>query len=465
MSEGGAKLWGGRFTEATDAFVERFTASIGFDQRLARHDIAGSRAHATMLAEQGVLTAEERDAILAGLGEIEAAIEAGSFPWSVELEDVHMNIEARLTERIGAAGKKLHTGRSRNDQVATDIRLWLRDAIGALDAELVRLCEGLLAQAEANADTIMPGFTHLQTAQPVTLGHHFLAWFEMLLRDRSRLQDCRKRLNASPLGAAALAGTTFPINRARTAALLGFDRVAENSLDAVSDRDFALEFSAWASITMVHLSRFSEELILWASAQFGFVDLPDRFCTGSSIMPQKKNPDVPELVRGKSGRVVGHLTALLLLMKGQPLAYNKDNQEDKEPLFDTVDTLSDCLRAFADMIPALVPRQEALRKAAISGFATATDLADYLVRAGLPFRDAHEVVGRAVAHAVAAQCDLAELSLETLQSFSERIKADVFDVLTVEGSVAARDHFGGTAPAQVRAAVLRGRERLAGGLL
>jgi argininosuccinate lyase len=376
-----------------------------------------------------------------------------------------MNIEARLTERIGAAGKKLHTGRSRNDQVATDIRLWLRDAIDALDAELVRLCEGLLAQAEANADTIMPGFTHLQTAQPVTLGHHFLAWFEMLLRDRSRLQDCRKRLNASPLGAAALAGTTFPINRARTAALLGFDRVAENSLDAVSDRDFALEFSAWASITMVHLSRFSEELILWASAQFGFVDLPDRFCTGSSIMPQKKNPDVPELVRGKSGRVVGHLTALLLLMKGQPLAYNKDNQEDKEPLFDTVDTLSDCLRAFADMIPALVPRQEALRKAAISGFATATDLADYLVRAGLPFRDAHEVVGRAVAHAVAAQCDLAELSLETLQSFSERIKADVFDVLTVEGSVAARDHFGGTAPAQVRAAVLRGRERLAGGLL
>jgi argininosuccinate lyase len=465
MSEGGAKLWGGRFTEATDAFVERFTASIGFDQRLARHDIAGSRAHATMLAEQGVLTAEERDAILVGLGEIEAAIEAGSFPWSVELEDVHMNIEARLTERIGAAGKKLHTGRSRNDQVATDIRLWLRDAIDALDAELVRLCEGLLAQAEANADTIMPGFTHLQTAQPVTLGHHFLAWFEMLLRDRSRLQDCRKRLNASPLGAAALAGTTFPINRARTAALLGFDRVAENSLDAVSDRDFALEFSAWASITMVHLSRFSEELILWASAQFGFVDLPDRFCTGSSIMPQKKNPDVPELVRGKSGRVVGHLTALLLLMKGQPLAYNKDNQEDKEPLFDTVDTLSDCLRAFADMIPALVPRQEALRKAAISGFATATDLADYLVRAGLPFRDAHEVVGRAVAHAVAAQCDLAELSLETLQSFSERIKADVFDVLTVEGSVAARDHFGGTAPAQVRAAVLRGRERLAGGLL
>lgn len=465
MSEGGAKLWGGRFTEATDAFVERFTASIGFDQRLARHDIAGSRAHATMLAEQGVLTAEERDAILAGLGEIEAAIEAGSFPWSVELEDVHMNIEARLTERIGAAGKKLHTGRSRNDQVATDIRLWLRDAIDALDAELVRLCEGLLAQAEANADTIMPGFTHLQTAQPVTLGHHFLAWFEMLLRDRSRLQDCRKRLNASPLGAAALAGTTFPINRARTAALLGFDRVAENSLDAVSDRDFALEFSAWASITMVHLSRFSEELILWASAQFGFVDLPDRFCTGSSIMPQKKNPDVPELVRGKSGRVVGHLTALLLLMKGQPLAYNKDNQEDKEPLFDTVDTLSDCLRAFADMIPALVPRQEALRKAAISGFATATDLADYLVRAGLPFRDAHEVVGRAVAHAVAAQCDLADLSVETLQSFSERIKADVFDVLTVEGSVAARDHFGGTAPAQVRAAVLRGRERLAGGLL
>jgi argininosuccinate lyase len=465
MSEGGAKLWGGRFTEATDAFVERFTASIGFDQRLARHDIAGSRAHATMLAEQGVLTAEERDAILAGLGEIEAAIEAGSFPWAVELEDVHMNIEARLTERIGAAGKKLHTGRSRNDQVATDIRLWLRDAIDALDVELVRLCEGLLAQAEANADTIMPGFTHLQTAQPVTLGHHFLAWFEMLLRDRSRLQDCRKRLNACPLGAAALAGTTFPINRERTAALLGFDRVVENSLDAVSDRDFAMEFTAWASITMVHLSRFSEELILWASAQFAFIDLPDRFCTGSSIMPQKKNPDVPELVRGKSGRVVGHLMALLMLMKGQPLAYNKDNQEDKEPLFDCVDTLSDCLRAFADMVPALVPRVAALREAAISGFATATDLADYLVRAGLPFRDAHEVVGRAVAHAVTAECDLAELSLETLQGFSDRIGEDVYAVLTVEGSVAARDHFGATAPSQVRAAVARGRERLAQGLL
>ena len=465
MSEGGGKLWGGRFTEATDAFVERFTASVGFDQRLARHDIAGSRAHATMLAEQGVLSAEERDAILAGLDEIARAVEDGTFPWAVELEDVHMNIEARLTDRIGAAGKKLHTGRSRNDQVATDIRLWLRDAIDALDAELLRLCEGLLAQAEANADTIMPGFTHLQTAQPVTLGHHYLAWFEMLLRDRSRLQDCRKRLNACPLGAAALAGTTFPINRERTAALLGFDRVVENSLDAVSDRDFAMEFTAWASITMVHLSRFSEELILWASAQFAFIDLPDRFCTGSSIMPQKKNPDVPELVRGKSGRVVGHLMALLMLMKGQPLAYNKDNQEDKEPLFDCVDTLSDCLRAFADMVPALVPRPAALREAAISGFATATDLADYLVRAGLPFRDAHEVVGRAVSHAVTAECDLAELSLETLQSFSDRIEEDVYAVLTVEGSVAARDHFGATAPSQVRAAVARGRERLAQGLL
>jgi argininosuccinate lyase len=465
MSEGGGKLWGGRFTEATDAFVERFTASVGFDQRLARHDLAGSRAHATMLAEQGVLSVEERDAILVGLDEIARAVEDGTFPWAVELEDVHMNIEARLTDRIGAAGKKLHTGRSRNDQVATDIRLWLRDAIDGLDAELLRLCEGLLAQAEANADTIMPGFTHLQTAQPVTLGHHFLAWFEMLLRDRSRLQDCRKRLNACPLGAAALAGTTFPISRERTASLLGFDRVVENSLDAVSDRDFAMEFTAWASITMVHLSRFSEELILWASAQFAFIDLPDRFCTGSSIMPQKKNPDVPELVRGKSGRVVGHLMALLMLMKGQPLAYNKDNQEDKEPLFDCADTLSDCLRAFADMVPALVPRRATLREAAISGFATATDLADYLVRAGLPFRDAHEVVGRAVAHAVAAECDLAELSLETLQGFSDRIEEDVYAVLTVEGSVAARGHFGATAPSQVRAAVARGRERLAQGLL
>ena len=465
MSEGGGKLWGGRFTEATDAFVERFTSSVAFDQRLAQHDLAGSRAHATMLAEQGVLSTEERDAILVGLDEIARAVEDGTFPWAIELEDVHMNIEGWLTDRIGAAGKKLHTGRSRNDQVATDIRLWLRDAIDGLDAELLRLCEGLLAQAEANADTIMPGFTHLQTAQPVTLGHHFMAWFEMLLRDRSRLQDCRKRLNACPLGAAALAGTTFPINRERTASLLGFDRVVENSLDAVSDRDFAMEFTAWASITMVHLSRFSEELILWASAQFAFIDLPDRFCTGSSIMPQKKNPDVPELVRGKSGRVVGHLMALLMLMKGQPLAYNKDNQEDKEPLFDCADTLSECLRAFADMVPALVPRRATLREAAISGFATATDLADYLVRAGLPFRDAHEVVGRAVAHAVAAECDLAELSLETLQGFSDRIEEDVYAVLTVEGSVAARDHFGATAPSQVRAAVARGRERLAQGLL
>ncbi|MFZ8890285.1 MAG: argininosuccinate lyase [Pseudomonadales bacterium] len=462
MSEGGGKLWGGRFTEATDAFVERFTASVGFDQRLARHDIAGSRAHATMLAEQGVLSAEERDAILTGLDEIARAVEDGTFPWAVELEDVHMNIEARLTDRIGAAGKKLHTGRSRNDQVATDIRLWLRDAIDALDAELLRLCEGLLAQAEANADTIMPGFTHLQTAQPVTLGHHFLAWFEMLLRDRSRLQDCRKRLNACPLGAAALAGTTFPINRERTAALLGFDRVVENSLDAVGDRDFAMEFTAWASITMVHLSRFSEELILWASAQFAFIDLPDRFCTGSSIMPQKKNPDVPELVRGKSGRVVGHLMALLMLMKGQPLAYNKDNQEDKEPLFDCVDTLSDCLRAFADMMPALNVHRDRMQAAARQGFSTATDLAAYLVRKGVAFRDAHEIVGRAVRAGVEQQRDLAEMSLQELQSFSPVIGEDVFSVLTLEGSVAARNHTGGTAPGQVRSSIEQARARLAG---
>ena len=463
MSDEQAKLWGGRFSEPTDAFVERFTASVGFDHRLYRQDIDGSLAHAAMLCSVGVLDRAEHDAIVRGLAQVRTEIEQGTFTWSIAREDVHMNIEARLTELVGPAGKKLHTGRSRNDQIATDIRLWLRDAIDAIDGELVRLCEALLERAETYADAIMPGFTHLQTAQPVTFGHHLLAWFEMLLRDRERLADCRRRVDVMPLGAAALAGTTFPIDRADTARRLGFARIAENSLDAVSDRDFAIEFAAWASLLMVHLSRCSEELVLWTSAQFGFVDLPDRFCTGSSIMPQKKNPDVPELVRGKSGRVIGDLTSLLVLMKSQPLAYNKDNQEDKEPLFDLVDTVSDCLRAYADMIPALTAHREAMRAAAVRGFATATDLADYLVRAGTPFRDAHEVVGRAVAHAIEADCDLADLSLTTLQGFSAAIGPDVFDVLTPEGSVAARDHPGGTAPAQVRAAVERGRQRLASG--
>jgi len=455
------QAWGGRFGEATDAFVARFTASIGFDRRLYRQDIAGSIAHAEMLARAGILTAAERDAITNGLETIRARIEAGQFQWSEALEDVHMNIEAALTEAIGAAGKKLHTGRSRNDQVATDIRLWLRDEIDAILAELLRLQGALVELAEREADTIMPGFTHLQTAQPVTFGHHLLAWYEMLGRDRGRLLDCRKRLNRSPLGAAALAGTSYPIDRELTAALLGFDGPTANSLDSVSDRDFAIEFCAAASLIMTHLSRAAEELILWASAQFRFVDLPDRFCTGSSIMPQKKNPDVPELVRGKTGRVTGHLVALLTLMKGQPLAYNKDNQEDKEPLFDTADTLRDCLRAFADMVPALRVDRAAMRAAASAGHATATDLADYLVRRGLAFRDAHEAVGRAVAAAVASGKDLSELSLDELRAFSAVIEDDVYGVLTLEGSVAARAHLGGTAPDQVRAAVARAKAELA----
>jgi argininosuccinate lyase len=455
------QAWGGRFGEATDAFVARFTASIGFDHRLYRQDIAGSIAHAEMLARAGILTAAERDAIATGLEAIRARIEAGEFEWSEALEDVHMNIEAALTQAIGAAGKKLHTGRSRNDQVATDIRLWLRDEIDAILAELLRLQAALVELAEREADTIMPGFTHLQTAQPVTFGHHLMAWYEMLERDRGRLRDCRRRLNRSPLGAAALAGTSYPIDRELTAALLGFDGPTANSLDSVSDRDFAIEFCAAASLIMTHLSRASEELILWASAQFRFIDLPDRFCTGSSIMPQKKNPDVPELVRGKTGRVTGHLVALLTLMKSQPLAYNKDNQEDKEPLFDTVDTLRDCLRAFADMVPALQVNRAAMRAAASAGYATATDLADYLVRKGLAFRDAHEAVGKAVAAGIASGKDLSELSLDELRAFSAVIEDDVYGVLTLEGSVAARNHVGGTAPEQVRAAVGRAKVDLA----
>ncbi|ACE85302.1 argininosuccinate lyase [Cellvibrio japonicus Ueda107] len=455
------KPWGGRFSEATDAFVERFTASIGFDYRLYHHDINGSIAHATMLARVGVLTEAERDQIINGLEEIRAEIVAGTFTWSVSLEDVHMNIEALLTQRIGITGKKLHTGRSRNDQVATDIRLYIRDEIDAIAKELTRLQQGMLQVAEANADTIMPGFTHLQTAQPVTFGHHLLAWFEMLQRDYGRLIDCRKRVNQSPLGAAALAGTTYPIDRAYTAQLLGFDAPTENSLDSVSDRDFAIEFCAFASILLTHMSRMSEELVLWTSSQFKFIDLPDRFCTGSSIMPQKKNPDVPELVRGKTGRVNGHLIALLTLMKSQPLAYNKDNQEDKEPVFDAIDTVKDCLRAFADMVPAIQPRTAEMYEAAKRGFSTATDLADYLVRRGVPFRDAHEIVGKSVAYGVQTGKDLSEMSLVELQQFSTVIEQDVFAVLTLEGSVAARNHIGGTAPVQVKAAIERAKASLA----
>lgn len=453
--------WGGRFNEPTDAFVARFTASVDFDQRMANQDIQGSIAHAKMLTKVGVLTEEERDQIIQGLTEIREEIANGEFQWSVELEDVHMNIEARLTQKIGITGKKLHTGRSRNDQVATDIRLYLRDEIDVISAELNRLQEGLLGLAEKEADTIMPGFTHLQTAQPVTFGHHLMAWFEMLTRDYERLQDCRKRINILPLGAAALAGTTYPIDRHMTAELLGFDRPTENSLDSVSDRDFAIEFSSAASLIMMHLSRMSEELVLWTSAQFNFINLPDRFCTGSSIMPQKKNPDVPELVRGKSGRVFGHLFSLLTLMKSQPLAYNKDNQEDKEPIFDVVDTLQGSLRAFADMIPAIESRKEEMREAALRGFSTATDLADYLVRKGIAFRDSHEIVGKSVAYGVKTGKDLGEMTLEELQQFSDSITEDVFEVLTLEGSVSARNHIGGTAPDQVRAAVKRGRDLLA----
>ena len=455
------KLWAGRFAAPTDAFVEAFTASVEFDQRLAPYDIQGSIAHATMLARQGILSEAERDAIVGGLERILARIEAGEFTWSVALEDVHMNVESALTEDIGIAGKKLHTGRSRNDQVATDVRLWLRAELLGIRESIRRLQHALLDLAEGEADTIMPGFTHLQTAQPITFGHHMMAWFEMLERDHARMADCATRLNVMPLGAAALAGTSYPIDRDYTAGLLGFDRPAENSLDAVSDRDFAIEFAAAASILMMHLSRMSEELIIWSSAQFHFITLSDSFCTGSSIMPQKKNPDVPELIRGKSGRVFGHLVALLTLMKSQPLAYNKDNQEDKEPLFDAVDNVRGSLKVFADMIPAISCNRDTMRQATMKGFATATDLADYLVRKGIAFRDAHEVVGKSVAYCIQKGCDLADLDLDELRRFSPAIDGDVFDCLTLEGSVAARDHIGGTAPAQVRAAIDRARARLA----
>ncbi|KHD07472.1 argininosuccinate lyase [Candidatus Thiomargarita nelsonii] len=454
------KPWTGRFTAPTDAFVEAFTASVSFDQRLYQYDIMGSIAHARMLAHVGVLTEPECTQIVEGLTEIEQEIKREAFEWSIALEDVHMNIESRLTQKIGAVGKKLHTGRSRNDQVATDIRLYLRDEIELIRSELTRLLTALADVAEREAETLMPGFTHLQSAQPTTFGHHLLAWSEMLLRDRLRLQDCRKRLNSMPLGAAALAGTSYPIDRHYAAELLGFESIAENSLDAVSDRDFAIEFTAAAAILMMHLSRFSEELILWSSAQFNFIELSDAFCTGSSIMPQKKNPDVPELVRGKTGRVYGHLTSLLTLMKSQPLAYNKDNQEDKEPLFDTVDTLKGSLRVFADMIPTLQVQRDQMRAAAQRGFSTATDLADYLVRKGVAFRDAHEIVGKAVRHCIDNGCELEALSLELFQEFSPQIEDDVYEILTLDGSINARNHIGGTAPRQVRAAVKRLRGRL-----
>ena len=452
-----SRLWAGRFTEATNEFVAEYTASVSFDQRLYRHDIMGSIAHARMLAKVGVLTDKECADIERGLNDIQGDIERGDFAWSVELEDVHMNIEARLTDRIGDAGKKLHTGRSRNDQVATDMRLYLREESGHILAQLRALQAALLDLAEAQADTIMPGFTHLQTAQPITFGHHMMAWFEMLERDRQRFADCRRRMDVMPLGAAALAGTSYPIDREYSRELLGFAEVARNSLDAVSDRDFIIEFLSAASMLVMHFSRFSEELVLWSSAQFDFVDLGDSFCTGSSIMPQKKNPDVPELLRGKSGRVYGNLFALLTLMKSQPLAYNKDNQEDKEPLFDTVDTVRASLRLFTDMVPAIVAKPDNMRDAAARGFSTATDLADYLVRKGTPFRDAHEVVGKSVRYCIDQGRRLDELSLEELREFSAVIEADVFEVLTLEGSVASRNHIGGTAPEQVRAAVAHAR--------
>ena len=437
--------------------MKRYTASVGFDRRLALHDIKASLAHARMLAACGVISRANRAEIERGLALIAKEIEAGEFAWSLEAEDVHLNIERRLIALVGEAGKRLHTARSRNDQVATDVRLWLRDEIDAVDALLAKLQEALLAQAERHAALVMPGFTHLQVAQPVTFGHHLMAYYEMLERDRQRFSGCRRRVNRLPLGAAALAGTTFPIDRERVAHELGFDGVCANSLDAVSDRDFAIEFCAHAALAMVHLSRFAEELVLWMSPRFGFVKMPDRFTTGSSIMPQKKNPDVPELARGKSARVIGSLVSLLVLMKGQPLAYNKDNQEDKEPLFDAVDTLKDTLAVFAEMVPGIEPVPDAMRAAALEGFATATDLADYLVRKGVAFRDAHGIVARAVREAEGLGCDLSGLPLAVLKRFSGAIGDDVYDCLSLEGSVAARDHPGGTAPRQVKAAVARAR--------
>lgn len=457
-----AQAWSALFAEPVSELVQRYTASVGFDKRLWAADIEGSLAHAEMLQAQGLISAQDGEDIRRGMAQIRAEIETGQFEWKLELEDVHLNIEARLTALVGLAGKRLHTGRSRNDQVATDVRLWLRGEIDTLLGLLVQLQQVLVERAEVNAAVVMPGFTHLQVAQPVTLGHHLLAYVEMFARDAERLADVRKRVNRLPLGAAALAGTPYPLDRERVARTLGMEGVCQNSLDAVSDRDFAIEFTAAASLCMVHISRLSEELILWMSQPFGFIKLPDRFCTGSSIMPQKKNPDVPELARGKTGRVVGHLMGLITLMKGQPLAYNKDNQEDKEPLFDTVDTLRDTLRIFADMLSGLEARPEAMRAAVQRGHATATDLADYLVRElGLPFRDAHETVAHAVRLASDQGKELAALSLAELQAIEPRIGEGVFVPLSLAGSLAARKVLGGTAPEQVLLQVARHRARLA----
>ena len=450
--------WSGRFNEPVAALVKRYTASVDFDKRLAEFDIQGSLAHAKMLAAQNIISNADLRAIERGLKEILAEIKAGKFEWLLDLEDVHLNIEKQLTDKIGDAGKRLHTGRSRNDQVATDVRLWLRATCDDILVAIKKLQTSIIDLAEQHVDTIMPGFTHLQVAQPVTFGHHLLAYFEMLKRDATRFADCRKRANQLPLGAAALAGTSYAIDRAMVANTLGFDGVCENSLDAVSDRDFAIEFASASALLMTHLSRFSEELILWSSPRFAFVDIADRFCTGSSIMPQKKNPDVPELVRGKTGRVNGNLVALLTLMKGQPLAYNKDNQEDKEPLFDSADTVLMTLEIYADMLRGIAVNKANMRQAALEGYATATDLADYLVKKGMPFRDAHEAVALAVKHAVKKGCDLAELPLNELEKFSDKISKDVFSVLTLEGSLASRNHVGGTAPAQVKKAITRARK-------
>jgi argininosuccinate lyase len=456
-----SEAWSARFSEPVSDLVKRYTASVFFDHRLASVDIQGSLAHAEMLAHQKIISAQDYADIQRGMTQIQAEIAEGKFEWLLDLEDVHLNIEKRLTELVGDAGKRLHTGRSRNDQVATDIRLYLRAAIDDISVLLRALRMALVDLAEKNADTILPGFTHMQVAQPVTFGHHMLAYVEMFGRDAERMADCRKRVNRLPLGSAALAGTTFPIDRERVAKTLGFEDVCHNSLDAVSDRDFAIEFCAASALIMTHISRLSEELVIWMSPRVGFIDIADRFCTGSSIMPQKKNPDVPELARGKTGRVNGHLVALLTLMKAQPLAYNKDNQEDKEPLFDTVDTVIDTLRIFADMAAGITVKPQAMREAALQGYATATDLADYLVKKGLPFRDAHEAVAHAVRACEQRGCDLAELSTEELRQFSELIGPDVHQVLTLEGSVAARDHVGGTAPEQVRLAIQRVRSLLA----
>ena len=449
------------FSEPMSELFNRYTASVGFDQRLWKADITGSLAHAEMLAAQKIISADDHASIQRGMAQITREIEAGEFEWKLDLEDVHLNIEARLTSLVGDAGKRLHTGRSRNDQVATDVRLWLRDEITAIGGLLTELQRALVEVADANAEVILPGFTHLQVAQPVSFGHHLLAYVEMFSRDAERMADVFKRTNRLPLGAAALAGTSYPLDRERVARTLNMDGVCQNSLDAVSDRDFAIEFTSAAALCMIHFSRFSEELVLWMSQNFGFIDLADRFCTGSSIMPQKKNPDVPELARGKTGRVVGHLMGLITLMKGQPLAYNKDNQEDKEPLFDTVDTLADVLAIVTDLVATgLTANVERMRAAAHEGHATATDLADYLVRKGVAFRDAHEVVARAVREAEARQCDLAALPLDALQRFSPLIDADVFGVLTLDGSVASRDHIGGTAPSRVRAAIDAARHEI-----